>query len=147
MKQASNKGTTYTVSQGQFCQRCGAWRGQLGLEPTVELYIEHLMEILREVWRVLRDDGTLWLNLGSSYWGGKGKSGYELPREAEERKGKGETFQTAHNVPGYIDMRPADGRDDMMQLRQDLTPDELTYVLQQLAMAACIEVETEAGSE
>jgi DNA modification methylase len=52
---------------GRFCRRCGAWRGSLGLEPTVELYVEHLVGILRELRRVLRDDGTLWLNLGDCY--------------------------------------------------------------------------------
>jgi len=56
----------------QFCRRCGAWRGELGLEPTPELYVEHIVEIFREVRRVLRDDGTCWLNLGDSYAG----SGY-----------------------------------------------------------------------
>ena len=50
--------------------RCGAWRGSLGLEPTPELYVEHLVKIFREVRRVLRNDGTLWLNLGDSYAGG-----------------------------------------------------------------------------
>lgn len=39
----------------------------LGLEPTPELYAQHLVEIFRQVKRVLRDDGTLWLNLGDSY--------------------------------------------------------------------------------
>ena len=55
------------VSQGQFCTRCGAWRGCLGLEPTIELYVAHLVEIFEEVRRVLRKDGTCWLNLGDSY--------------------------------------------------------------------------------
>ncbi len=43
--------------------------GQLGLETTPEEYVERLVEIMREVRRVLRDDGTLWLNLGDSYAG------------------------------------------------------------------------------
>jgi len=47
--------------------------GQLGLEKTPEEYVAKLVEIFREVRRVLRDDGTLWLNLGDSYFGsGKG---------------------------------------------------------------------------
>lgn len=54
-------------SSGQFCSRCGAWRGQLGLEPTVDLYIQHLVEVFREVKRVLRNDGVLFLNLADSY--------------------------------------------------------------------------------
>ena len=53
----------------QFCRLCGCWRGSLGLEPTPELYIEHLVGIFREIKRVLRDDGTLWLNISGSYMG------------------------------------------------------------------------------
>jgi DNA modification methylase len=44
--------------------------GQLGLEPTPDAYIAALVCVFREVRRVLRDDGTLWLNLGDSYNGG-----------------------------------------------------------------------------
>lgn len=52
---------------GSFCQKCGAWNGALGLEPTPDLFVAHIVEVFREVRRVLRDDGTLWLNLGDSY--------------------------------------------------------------------------------
>jgi len=41
--------------------------GQIGLEPTPDEYVARLVEVFREVRRVLRDDGTLWLNLGDSY--------------------------------------------------------------------------------
>lgn len=51
------------------CSKCHAWKGQLGLEPTPELYIEHLMEIFSEVKRVLKKEGTLWLNIGDTYGG------------------------------------------------------------------------------
>ena len=40
---------------------------QLGLEDTPEKYVDNLIEVFREVRRVLRDDGTVWLNLGDSY--------------------------------------------------------------------------------
>jgi len=66
-QEPARKGTTLTASQGAFCRRCGAWRGTLGLEPTPELYVEHLVAIFREIRRVLRPDGTTWLNLGDSY--------------------------------------------------------------------------------
>jgi DNA modification methylase len=46
--------------------------GQLGLEPTPAAYVASLVAVFREVGRVLRDDGTLWLNLGDSYCGGGG---------------------------------------------------------------------------
>ncbi len=58
------------VKQGQFCQRCGAWAGAFGLEPTYQLYVEHAVEVFREVRRVLRPDGVLFLNLGDSYCSG-----------------------------------------------------------------------------
>ena len=41
---------------------------QVGLEPTPEEYVQKIVEIFREVRRVLKDDGTLWLNLGDSYF-------------------------------------------------------------------------------
>ncbi len=44
---------------------------QIGLEETPEAYVAKLVAVFREVRRVLRDDGTLWLNLGDSYAGGK----------------------------------------------------------------------------
>jgi DNA modification methylase len=44
--------------------------GQIGLEPTPEAYVTRIVEVFREVRRVLRDDGTLWLNLGDSYYAG-----------------------------------------------------------------------------
>lgn len=62
-------GITLHPSTGQFCQRCGAWLGCLGNEPTPALYVQHLVEVFREVRRVLRPDGIVWLNLGDSYFG------------------------------------------------------------------------------
>lgn len=44
-----------------------AWTGCLGLEPTPEMFVGHMVLVFREVWRVLRDDGTLWLNFGDTY--------------------------------------------------------------------------------
>ena len=41
--------------------------GQIGLEPTPDEYVAKIVEVFREVRRVLRKDGTLWLNLGDSY--------------------------------------------------------------------------------
>src|SRR6056297_3447251 len=49
--------------------------GQLGLEPTPQEFVENLCKVFDEVWRVLADDGTLWVNLGDSYAGGAAASG------------------------------------------------------------------------
>lgn len=45
--------------------------GQIGLEQKPDEYVAQMVNVFREVWRVLRDDGTLWLNLGDSYAQGK----------------------------------------------------------------------------
>lgn len=55
------------MRKSDTCSLCGCWRGELGLEPTPELFIAHLVEVFREVRRVLRGDGTLWCNIGDSF--------------------------------------------------------------------------------
>jgi DNA modification methylase len=61
---------------------------QLGLESTPTEFVEKLCEVFDQVWRVLADDGTLWVNLGDSYAGASlsrasnnGRAGYGKPRE------------------------------------------------------------------
>lgn len=56
----------------KICGRCGARRidAQLGLESTPEEYVARMVDVFREVRRVLRKDGTLWMNLGDSYTSG-----------------------------------------------------------------------------
>jgi len=66
-----NKGNNGKMAQPfrAVCGKCGARRvdNQLGLEPTIDEYIANMVGVFREVRRVLRDDGTLWLNMGSAY--------------------------------------------------------------------------------
>lgn len=63
----------HSWSDGQYCRLCNAWRGALGLEPTPEQYVANLVEVFAHVWRALRNDGTLWLNLGDSYAANSGQ--------------------------------------------------------------------------
>jgi DNA modification methylase len=80
--------------------------GQIGLEQTPDEYVSRLVDVFREVRRVLRDDGTLWLNLGDSYasrpsWGRGGVS------TLDGRKQGGENGKSADrtNLPG---LKPKD---------------------------------------
>ena len=57
--------------------------GQIGLESTPEEYIERLVKVFREVKRVLRDDGTLWLNIADSY-AGSGKGAWKNKEKQKE---------------------------------------------------------------
>jgi DNA modification methylase len=58
---------TCVTSPPYFGLRDYGHGGQIGLEPTPDEYVAKLVAVFREVRRVLRDDGTLWLNLGDSY--------------------------------------------------------------------------------
>jgi len=69
-RNGAGEGYARAESRGNFCSRCGAWRGELGLEPTLDLFVAHMGAICREIRRVLRADGSFWLNLGDSYAGG-----------------------------------------------------------------------------
>jgi len=57
------------IDKGNFCTKCGAWQGSLGLESTFQLYIQHLIQIFDEIKRVLKKTGTCWVNIGDSYSG------------------------------------------------------------------------------
>jgi DNA modification methylase len=67
---------TCVTSPPYFGLRDYGHDGQIGLEPTPVEFVGKLVEVFREVRRVLRDDGTLWLNLGDSYAANRG---YQVP--------------------------------------------------------------------
>lgn len=73
------------------CPLCGAVRvdEQIGLEETPQQYIDRLVEVFHEVKRVLKDEGTLWLNMGDSYCGTGDKGDYKDPKYADGRNGQG----------------------------------------------------------
>lgn len=66
------------------CQKCGAIRidEQIGLEVTPDAYIANLVEVFRECKRILRDDGTLWVNIGDSYFSDTKGTGGPTPKQA-----------------------------------------------------------------
>ena len=74
------------------CGKCGAIRidAQIGLEVTPDDYIANLVDVFRECKRVLRDDGTLWVNVGDSYNGStpnqSGQNGYNDGRENRDKR-------------------------------------------------------------
>ena len=79
--------TESEIGGSDFCQKCGAWYGQLGLESSLDLYLSHLWQITDELYRVLRKDGILFWNHGDCYGGNNsrasfgGRAGLGTPRE------------------------------------------------------------------
>lgn len=109
-KRASDNKSAYgrNAPRGQFCKTCNAWKGELGLEPDPVLFVEHLVEVFREVRRVLRPDGTLFLNIADTYvgekypkdhpWGLKQKDLYGIPHRLVEALQKDGWFYRNDNV-------------------------------------------------
>jgi len=88
----------------QTCAKCGATRVdmQVGLEETPEAYVERMVEIFAEVKRVLRDDGTLWINLGDSYAAG-GMSNPSASSTLDGGKDRGAAqYAIARSVPANL---------------------------------------------
>lgn len=85
--------------------------GQIGLENSPEEYIGKLVTLFREIRRVLRKDGTLWVNLGDSYWGGGWRNAEFNSRSGDIQKGSLGTH-CGENLPslkgGYKDIKDKD---------------------------------------
>src|SRR4051812_42135596 len=73
---------TCITSPPYFGLRDYGTAGQIGLEPSPDEFVQALVGVFREVRRVLRDDGTVWLNLGDSYAQYDGQGNLDEPREA-----------------------------------------------------------------
>ena len=121
------------------CPLCGAVREdkQIGLEETPQEYIQKLVEVFREIKRVLKDDGTLWVNIGDSYWG-SGSRGFDFTdkfTDASKLQQGSKGTTDLHNLPKLVGNK--DGyknkdligipwmlafalRDDGWYLRQDI---------------------------
>lgn len=83
-KKQEGGGRSEGGNSGNICVQCGAWKGELGLEPTPEMYISHLADVFDKVKRVLRKDGTVWINMGDTYGGSGGDTGKKI---GQQRKG------------------------------------------------------------
>jgi DNA modification methylase len=83
----SSLGTLRDGPPPNVCGRCGARRvdGQIGLEASPEAWVARLVDVFREVRRVLRRDGTLWLEVGDSYASGEIGRNDDDPRNLERR--------------------------------------------------------------
>lgn len=99
------KAQTCITSPPYYGLRDYGCAGQIGLEPTVNEYVENLVEVFRLVRDVLADDGTLWLNLGDSYAGsGKGRNSDGSPFTGHQ-----DSFQTATQLKGCLKTTPLSG--------------------------------------
>ena len=104
--QAELKGNVGDAIYKTVCPLCGAVRvdKQIGLEETPEEYIQKLVDVFHEVKRVLKDDGTLWVNIGDSYWG-SGSRGYDFTgklTDASKIQGGSKGTIDLSNIPKLV---------------------------------------------
>jgi DNA modification methylase len=112
--------TFKTIGRGS-CLHCSAWRGSLGLEPTLDLYLDHMVEVFCEVRRVLRKDGTVWLNIGDSYCASPA----------------GNKTQTAFAAEKGGQYRSDNYRQDVRRNFGNLKPKDLMLIPSRLAIRLC----------
>jgi DNA modification methylase len=91
-KQITSAGTQQ-YNYSHVCKKCGAIRidKQIGIEETPEEYVERLVDVFREVKRVLRNDGTCWLNLGDS-WAGSNQGAGTSKHNPKQESNRGTLF-------------------------------------------------------
>jgi DNA modification methylase len=84
--------------------------GQLGLEPTPQEFVENLCKVFDEVWRVLADDGTLWVNLGDSYFktnrGTGGMNPETSPKNGIKGRDNFQAFDPIRVSAGELPLKP-----------------------------------------
>lgn len=108
------------------CHKCGAWRGQLGLEPTPDMFVAHLVQVFAECHRILRADGTMWVNMGDSF------NNRSTARNSSHQTGLG--FTSADLDTSWRDQTAA-GRTRMSVVSGDLKEKDLVGVPWMLAFA------------
>ena len=105
--------------------------GQIGLEQTPAEYVNDIVQVFREVKRVLRDDGTLWLNLGDSYFNLQNSNRNGLSESLGGKVRGGGEYKTQKRNAGNLPIKEKDLigipwmvafalRDDGWWLRQDI---------------------------
>lgn len=146
---SNNNGTgTGSVSQKpnvnvnvNVCTKCGAFYGQLGLEPTYQMFLEHLWLFMDLCYELLAEDGTCFINLGDTYGGSSCGTSYDtacvgktgIQTNVNKWPGKGHTRGGTDKCLLLIPHRFAIGCESPKYvLRDDLTDEEKEYVFEEL---------------
>jgi len=109
-------------AQGLFCEECGGWIGQLGLEPHPRMYMNHLVQVFQSFKRVLKPTGTFWLVMGDTFFGGGRGQKFKNPCKQMTSKG-------ALNYAG-IPPQKSDGSQWLRPKQLMLIPTRLAALMQ-----------------
>lgn len=87
---------------GMFCVHCHGWCGQLGQEPTPDMYVDHLVQIFKEAKRVLKPTGSLFINIDDTYNNG----GSYTPETIGTTKVSGAVLSSLPDKKAYVEDLP-----------------------------------------
>ncbi|MHA2266049.1 MAG: DNA methyltransferase [Candidatus Thorarchaeota archaeon] len=120
----SNAAKTDWVTKEGFCH-CGAWKGQLGLEPTWQLFIKHMVEISSLIKRVLKPTGSYYLVMGDTYCA--------KPKSSNSGGMQNENYGNRHSEHGWENR----GEDFKQMIKSDpiTKPKQLLLIPSRLAIA------------
>jgi len=128
-KQSTNVGSYNVVGKSNFCSKCQAWRGQLGLEPHPQLYIDHMVTVCRLLRHVLKQTGSMYIVVGDTYCGYRGDI---TPKEEKPTPTENHWHRHQDDVSTQnIGFKLGNVIDNWLQPKQKLlVPDRLFVALQ-----------------
>ncbi|MHB8559576.1 MAG: DNA-methyltransferase [Thermoplasmataceae archaeon] len=110
-------------NSGTFCKKwkCNAWKGELGQEPSYKLYLQHLLQITKELKRILKPTGTMFWNIGDSY---AGSGGWEGKNEESVKY-----ISNVHLGKGAYPDKPPNRDNDIPAKSQMMIPERFSIAL------------------
>ena len=112
------------ATAGNFCVKCNAWKGELGQEPSYKLFIIHLLQVAKELKRVLKPSGTMFWNLSDAY---SGSGGWNWNTGLDEKMGGGLSWM--HSREGAYPDKPPSKENDIPRKSQMMIPERFAMGL------------------
>jgi site-specific DNA-methyltransferase (cytosine-N4-specific) len=107
MRPSRNADAKWTHQISSFCVKCRAWKGQLGLEPTWQMYVNHMVKVGGEIKRVLKKTGSMYVVMGDTYAGSHcGKGDKTLFQNYRRTKVAGNLYDKPSPQAKAIDYKP-----------------------------------------
>jgi len=107
--------------QSSFCKNCNAWKGELGQEPSYKMFVKHLLDVAKELRRVLKPTGTMFWNINDSY---SGSGGWKGKNEESE-----EYVSNVHLGEGAYPRKPPSKDKDIPRKSQFMIPERFAIGL------------------
>jgi len=96
--EASRRGEASTWDSDKivsnFCNKCNAWKGQLGMEPHPQMFIDHMTDICMKMYPLLKKTGSMYINIGDTYYTRSGTPGYGWDRPSRKEMAKLHQYQS-----------------------------------------------------